>query len=321
MYAGSGGMPGMSGELKDDLLHLIVLFVLIFAALFVATKFKVIHCSQIPGGVWCPMYCSVAGNSKVAFVTDYNDAGGMGNPEQLMLLAQHARIQTPMTIFSLDQISSGLLKNYELVVLERARTYSNRQAEALQNYVANGGSMLVIGDVFTNATLTADDLLVAQTRNAPTAKPTVTVTTGGATVTVSATPQSLNDDYTRRVIERVARQKAEGGFGILSDFFGAQYNYTFPVTKNLDFHVINIDHLAMSGVRPVFTAPAMPFARVVELDNVDKLAVLRDNSTNTEYPAILEKKLAGRTIYVSFPLEQLNSTTLVENLFDYLVSC
>jgi hypothetical protein len=310
-------MPQLPHDAKEDLVHLLVFFVLIFAALFVATKFKVIHCSQVPGSVWCPTYCSVAGNSKVAFVTDPNDEGGIGNSSQLMLLAQRARIRTPMVSFNLDQISSGLLKNYELVVLENARTYSNRQAEALQAYVANGGSLLVIGDVFTNATLTADDLLLAASQDKPTARPSVDKDTKA---TIEPTAQLLPDNNTRRVIERVERSRSKGGFGILADFFGAQYQDTLPSSKNFEFRVINVDHLAMSGVRPAFTVPDMPFAHVIEGDNVDKLAVLR-GTDGKEYPAIVEKKLAGRTIYTSFPLEMLNSTTMIENLFDYLVVC
>lgn len=319
-YAGAGyGAPGGHGshDIKEDLIHLLVLIVLIFAALFVATKFKVIHCSQVPGAIWCPTYCSVAGNSRVAFVTDPNDLEGIGNSSQLMLFAQHTRIGTPMVSFTLDQISTGLLKNYELVVLEDARTYSNRQAEALQAYVANGGSLLVIGDVFTNATLTADDLLLAQASNKPTAKPSVEKDTG---VTISPTPQATADNFTQRVIKRVQDERAQGGFGILADFFGVQYQGNVQATPDYEFHVINIDHLAMSGVRPVFNVPAMTFAHVIEGKNVDKLAVLRAPD-GKEYPALIEKKLAGRTIYSAIPLEMLNSTTLIQNIFDYLVVC
>ena len=52
---------------------------------------------------------------------------------------------------------------------------------------------------------------------------------------------------------------------------------------------------------------------------VTKLASIKHGED--EYPAILETRYSGKVIYVAYPLEKTNSSTLVNNLFDYLITC
>jgi len=130
--------------IKDKLVksipHIVAIAILALILLIVLTKFKWIPCDAVPG--WCPVYCSIFGHSRIAFI--HGDTGS-GNPDLLkdMIMSQTWHITEDVP---LSQVSYGYLQGFELVIVEHARVMSDGQLKAVENYLSGGGSVLWIGD-------------------------------------------------------------------------------------------------------------------------------------------------------------------------------
>jgi hypothetical protein len=162
-------------------IHALVLIALVFALLFVVTFTGVMKCSQLPlaGEAWCTVYWTIktyaTGEPKVLIV--YGDYG-LGNPiitgnsledsgslEALLaspsLLSVHADTQ------HIDNISYGVLKNYDIVIVDRAKEIETKQLRAFIEYATNptGGVLVWTGDAGTQ--LGPHDLLLYTTDKNP----------------------------------------------------------------------------------------------------------------------------------------------------------
>ena len=290
-------MAGDIDDLKKEIPHVIVLLALLLVLLIVMTKFRIIHCSQVPGN-WCDVYCSYfnGGKSRVALVSG---TGGMGDPNLLYNTISQQRLFTFIEPVPMQGLSSGLLKSYELVILEKAKKITPNQARALQEYIAQGGAILVIGDSATEYYVSDEELAAAQVEDQ--AKP-------GAT-------------------DRLKKIANQSGFGILSTELQAKYIKTESPSSSLVFKKILRNHLVMSGLIGEFALPTVPYSRVAaNAAGTTIVATLKTKAgaeDSVEYPAILDTKIGFRTaaIYVAFPLESSGSKTLLLNVMDYLVTC
>src|SRR3989338_4553911 len=125
-------MASNAGNIGKDLTHILVLAVLVVVLLVILTKFQWIHCSLIPG--WCNVYCNVITRSHAQVALIYGPPGdGIGNPiaddlESRGSFENEIRALRPdiaLLPISVDDLSQGLLKRYDVVILERVRTISS----------------------------------------------------------------------------------------------------------------------------------------------------------------------------------------------------
>ena len=285
-------------ELKKELPHVIVLCLLIIVLLVIVTKFKMVHCSQIPQ--WCAIYCQIMGRSRVALVS--GDAG-IGDPNQLGKLVQELRFYTLVEPFPASEMSYGLLKDYEVVVLEHFRNITVGQTSALKAYLSGGGTVLWIGDAASNLYLSEEDKAEAKLVNETWASENKTAA-GGLS-------------YYEALEKKVENTK---GFGDLSNYLMAAYVENKAPAEPFVLKIVDKDHLISKGLKTEFSNQPAEFAAVNERPaSVTKIAVIRTGGK--EYPAIFESSYVGKIIYVAFPLEIANSSALITNIMDYLVTC
>lgn len=283
-------------DLFSELPHVIVLVLLLLVLLFVLTKFKWIHCSQIPQ--WCNVYCTATGNSRVAIVTGENGTG-IGDADQLERLLNQNRIHTLVTRLTTNDLSTGLLEDYELVVLTEAKNVTLRQALVISEYLNRGGSLFWEGDSLgSNYSLSEDDvrLMLAENQSKP----------------------GIFEAYLR-----LLNRSSGYGFGFLGEIIGIRYVDTKQTDREFNasvrFRSLK-DHLVTSGIKNFELLYPLPFAHVVEDSRtVTKIAVL--SVPGKELPMLLERKFGGRVIFSAIPIEYIDSKTLLLNIFDYMVTC
>ena len=335
-YAGGGGTGGGGGSfLEKELPHLIILVILVVVLLVVLTKFQWVHCSQIPGN-WCEIYCTqiIRSHSRVALISGNE---GIGVPRELQNEIKRVRPYTYLEPFPESSLSAGLLKNYDLIVLERMQRITFKQSQAIRDYVNRGGSVIWIGDAASKYYVDQIDAAEEVRRimdelekkgvfeQLLAGKGVITKSVG--LIKASDIPEnSTLEDVKKIVEEKYAVDSVDNlvnktkGFGPLSDIIGAKYVETKTVNKTLELQIITYDHLITKGLLGRFDFN--PGQYVVVSENparVTKLASIKDGEN--EYPAILETRYSGKVIYVAYPLEKTNSSTLVNNLFDYLITC
>lgn len=116
---------------------------LVLVILFVATWGGLIKCGSIP--YFCDLYDLVLGSPRVAIV--FGDSG-LGNPEKLreLLLSPDTVNAQSVDLVHIDRVSQGNLKNYKLVIVEKARVLSFDQMKMFVDYVSGGGRLVWIGD-------------------------------------------------------------------------------------------------------------------------------------------------------------------------------
>ncbi|MGB9577133.1 MAG: hypothetical protein ACP5O3_00495 [Candidatus Micrarchaeia archaeon] len=305
--------PSQASSKGKQLVNVVVLFVLVIALLVVLTKFHFIHPRDIPG--WQGFYCGVIERAPSRIAIVYGDDGA-GDPEKLENLIAHAKPNSAPTRIPLQEISAGLLKNYDVVFLDRARTITFAQAAALQSFLDGGGNLVWQADSASNYAVTPEELAEALSLNA--SKP----------------------GYYEKFLKKVNNTKGFGELGSL--YAGISFVRAETASPNLVLRVVDSGSLLGSGVgfAPEGSAPGMPrelplgsmspglpYAVVNEkpsgaVAGSTKVAVLVLGG-NQSYPAIIDTKYVSRIVYVAFPLEMISDkmTGLLNNVLDYLVAC
>ncbi len=294
-------------DLRRELPHVIALFVLLLLLLVVLTKFKWVHASQIPGN-WHDVYCGdmclgnscfslSGGKSRVGIVYDEQ---AMGDWRELFNRISRERQFTLAEPIPEAAISTGVLRDYELVILHNKKITPN-EVKAVEDYLGSGGTVLMIGDAATELYYTGQELAEYELVN-----------------------QSKPGWYEFK-LEEIKKQK---GFGMLANHLGAQYLGGQNETK-FDIKTVQRSHLIMSSFPQGLTGlDEMPYAKVsYRPELTTKIASIEHGKV--EYPAILETKLGipffSRTymMYLAFPIENAGpgSKTLLQNVMDYLVTC
>jgi len=125
-------------------MHVAVLLGLIFVLLFLLSFSGVMKCSQLPlaGEAWCNVYWAIkgftTGGPRVLIVYGEtglgNPVGGEGSLEQLLenpdILGVH-----PDTL-PIDRVNFGNLKNYDMVIVDRAKMIETKQLRAFIDYAS-----------------------------------------------------------------------------------------------------------------------------------------------------------------------------------------
>ncbi len=283
----------MEDDFKREIPHLLVMAALLLILLVVVTKFKWVHCSQVPGD-WCNVYCGIVGKSRVAVVSGVN---GTGNVTSLINLVSNIRTTTYLEPYPSSELSASLLQNYELVVFEHARDLTPRQINAILQYADKGGSIVWVSDSGTRTFLSADDLADAKNRN--------------------ESDPGYYEDYVKGLNQTK-------GFGRLSDLLRVTYQGMENTTAAY-FKIADKNALIAHGLNATFAVNALQFTRVnADVSNANLVASIYGTAACTldnPCPGIVSSKYAGYIVYSAIPLEQYRSTTALNNLFDFLVTC
>ncbi|MBN2127493.1 MAG: hypothetical protein JW703_03835, partial [Candidatus Diapherotrites archaeon] len=150
MYPPAPPMPQ-----KKDLTYLagrILILLILIGALVFAVSF-VFGCSIIPVPGYCDLWYDVmrgsTGGKPMALIVYGNE--GLGNPQELEIALndpQYAAART--TMLSLDRLSSGTLKKYDLVIVTKAKKMTAEQLQMFMEYVNLGGHLVWTGDAGTD---------------------------------------------------------------------------------------------------------------------------------------------------------------------------
>jgi len=147
------GFFGFQLDVKS-MIPLAAVLVLAFILLFVLTWTNTFHCKSLPG--WCDVYYSIKNavfygdmgiksQPKVAIV--YGD-DGLGDPYALQtLISDIASIkgQKP-DMLNIKFLSLGNLKQYDMIIVDRARTMSTEHVSMFVTYANQGGKLVWTGD-------------------------------------------------------------------------------------------------------------------------------------------------------------------------------
>jgi len=136
------------------LVRLVFLIVIILISIFVFIWTGTLRCRTVPFG--CEVYWGimtiVTGRNQpsVLILHDPTDTEGLGNPELLRsLLSDKKGLAIHPSIADIRYLNSEQLKNISLIIVEKARQISTLQLITIQNYAAQGGRIVWIGDAGT----------------------------------------------------------------------------------------------------------------------------------------------------------------------------
>jgi len=145
----------------NDSFHVLTLILLIMIILGIMTWAGVTKCSAIPG--WCSVYYLFAGEPNILIV--YGETG-LGDPFLLEKAIENPEyLGKRAEMVQLKNISPGLLKNYKLVIVDRAKKMSTEEISLFIDYVSEGGKLVWIGDSGTEPYDT--DLMLLESDRSP----------------------------------------------------------------------------------------------------------------------------------------------------------
>lgn len=132
--------------------HIIALVVLIFILLFILANFGYIRPCDIPG--FSGIYYAIKGYPRVAIVSNWetdlsDDIAGVGDPEALRSVIIERTHFFPDRIYLENLMTGGVLDQYQLVIVERAKKIDTATLQAFKDYVQKGGKLVWIGDAGT----------------------------------------------------------------------------------------------------------------------------------------------------------------------------
>jgi hypothetical protein len=130
--------------LLKNLPPLIGLVVLVLVLLFVLVNFGYIRACDIPG--FSGIYYSIKGTPRVAIVSGTD---GTGNADKFRAIVAQEVHMAPAVIPMNVVLDSSALSNYQIVIVEHAKTISTQTLWAFQKYVQAGGKLVWIGDAGT----------------------------------------------------------------------------------------------------------------------------------------------------------------------------
>ncbi len=143
-----------------DTFHVLTLIFLVAVILGILTWAGITKCSSIPG--WCSVYYFFAGEPNILIV--YGEEG-LGDPFLLKNAIEHPQhLGKRADLYQLKYISPGLLKNYKLVIVDRAKKMSTEEMQLFIDYAAAGGKLVWIADSGTQP-YEDDKLLLESERN------------------------------------------------------------------------------------------------------------------------------------------------------------
>ncbi len=141
----------VKNQTQQVILHTIAITILVIVALFLATKYGMISCDQVP--YWCSGYHMILekiyGRTYPNILVLYGDSG-MGDPKALASFITN-QCNLYADTMPISMIGPGNLDGYDVLIVEHARTLTPQQMEAIWDFAAHGGKVLIAGDVGVDA--------------------------------------------------------------------------------------------------------------------------------------------------------------------------
>lgn len=303
-----------SNEIADKGIKAIGVIVLVLIILFFLTYIGLVKCGSIP--FWCDVYEAVVGSPRVLIV---HGNEGLGNPEELRLILQDPNLVgvNAVDIAHIDTISFGNLRNYNLVIVTKARELSMDQLNMFMDFVLRpeiSGRLVWVGDA--GVVRPANELLGLKDTN---------------------TSLDLIDNAWARAIEK------DTEFVVLNfdEFLGLRYigNYCSIANCSNEFSVGSLRSELTGRHHLIYgTSPALEFRIKKERDfaivrqfpnaqnsniilNLDQgsIKLVDDMEIPRFLPMIATSGIGERVAYYSYPLEYFvkdnNYTLYVKNMY------
>jgi len=294
-------------DLKSEVPHILVLVGLLLILLVILTRYKWIHCSEVvkfgPVNIptnWCQFYCeNLHGpGSNIAIV--YGD-DGIGDPNLLYNKIQAVRPYAVPVMIKISDFAYSGLKNFDLVIVKKARRLTPTQANAIASYMTTGGTLVWVGDSGTEFYISDEERQEA--------------------LRLNGTRPGYYENYVK-----VLNWTNSVGFGpVLSSYLGVKFQDVQNGSGRMSVQRIDKYNLLTSGLADeiTFERPGK-FARVTfDQSRAFMAAKLVSSDGNESYPAIVETRNVRKlvSVYFAFPPEKSPSNALFANLFDYVVLC
>jgi hypothetical protein len=296
-----------------DLYHVGVAIVMVLLILGLATWSGILTCRDIPG--WCDVYYGIKGPPKTLIVFG---AEGLGDPDLLATALRNPDYAAATNISrqELDYISAGNLKQYDLVIVTRARQMSTDQLKSFMEFVDGGGRLVWTGDAGTQLTK-GDQFLYLDDVDENEAH---TLISPWARKDVEADEQVRFDQYLSVEYQGnwcAIRDQQAGGceisqqVGTLVPESGADHRLIYGMKSGLRLHgdFALVDDIGIGSTRVL---------------SVDTQTIVRDLN-NTElgrvFPIIVTSGIGEKVVYYAIPpelftLEPMKYWLFIENLYN-----
>ncbi|NPA76990.1 MAG: hypothetical protein GXN93_04545 [Candidatus Diapherotrites archaeon] len=141
----------VKNQTQQLLIHAIAISALVLVALFLATRYGLISCDQVP--YWCSGYHMILekiyGRTYPNILILYGKSG-MGDPHALAnFITNNCNLYAQTMPISM--VGPGNLSSYDVLIVEHARTLTPEEMAAIWDFAARGGKVLIAGDVGVDA--------------------------------------------------------------------------------------------------------------------------------------------------------------------------
>lgn len=291
-------------EIIGDTWHIVFLVLLIGLLLGSITWLGIIRCSQIPG--WCSIYSPIekwiSGKRDILIVYGTD---GLGDPEllqQVLRNPNYAGVSADVRPISL--ISKGNLDDFQIVIVEKAKTMSSQQMQYFLDYADSGGKLIWTGDAGTKLAQ-GDELLYE------------------SDIDVNGDKEKSFGPWARKYDNRALR---------LDQYISVQYiaNYCDVVDCTRYSRSGNLvpepgaDHPLIYGVSPALSLygdfalvkepESVGAKRVLSLDH-GSIIYLEEQDIGRYFPVIVTSGLGEKIAYYSVPPEQFTKDPMNYYLF------
>lgn len=278
-----------------DVYHVGLAIVLILAILGLITWSGLISCRDVPG--WCGVYYTFKGNPKTLIV---HGEEGLGDP---VLLAQLLRqpqgaAATNISQQQLDYVSAGNLKQFDLVIVTRARQMSTKKLQAFMEYADSGGRLVWTGDAGTQLTQ-EDQFLYADDVDENAAHELISP---WARKDVEKNEQVRFDQYISADYKgnwctiRPAQCEIAQQVGTLVPESGADHRLVYGIAPNLKLH----------GDFALVEDIGIGSTRVMSVDTQTLVTNAEGDELGRVFPIIIASGLGEKIVYYAVPPELLS---------------
>lgn len=291
--------------LLKDAYHVGLALGMVLLILGLVTWSGVISCRDIPG--WCSVYYGIKGPPKTLIVFG---AEGLGNPSELAKLLRDPRFTAATNISQqeVDYVSAGNLKQFDLVIVTRAKQMSTDKLRAFMEYVDAGGRLVWTGDAGTTLT-TSDQFLYAD---------------------------DVDVNATHELISPWARKDVEEGIGVRFDqYLSADYLGNYCDFKDCTIfsepqQVGNLvpesgaDHRLIFGVAPnlqlygdfsLVKDIGIGSTRVMSVDTQTQIRDKQNKELGRVFPIIITSGVGEKIVYYATPPELLAQEPMLYQQF------
>jgi len=140
----------MDPKLQQNIIRVAILAVLLIALLGVLILTGLLGCNAVPGGCGIYYFALRQDNGGVpAILVAYGDYG-LGNPERLAeLLNERDALNARARTMDMQYLTYANVRDFDLIVVERAKKVCSDKLKIFQYYVAAGGRLVWTGDAGT----------------------------------------------------------------------------------------------------------------------------------------------------------------------------